>query len=494
MLSIDWKTAPDGYQVILYKGNQEITSHQSTNPPATLTTDSLMAGTYCVKVKVRCKANTVDDSTKCEPCIVKLEAPSNILLSHDSNTEKLKVTWQPVESATRYRVQIVQVFNPKEIATDKNDKISYEYETDVSVLAQQARAYQAWVQAIGDEQHIDSNIGKSDTIFLSSNPIRSPLPAPAVTQSYDVGAKTLTGKWNPVENATGYLAQVVNLDENNTVVVQQQLNNSNQTSHPFDTNQFTTSGAGNYQVWVKAIGNKQYLDSPFGKAKESIPRLAAPQNVSQKSEDEFRTRLTAEWDAVTNVTSYDAQLVKVKNNTTFVDGESIVLQIQVVERPQVSFETRDFSEEQEVNYQVWVKAVGDAKTLDSVFREATPPVTRLEAPKSVTMKMADDGKTVSANWVVVEKANGYLAQVVNVDEGDEFVKNLSAFINKDASPLTVSFEKNQFPSASANYQIWVKAETNDKHHLDSAFSKPTDKILIDNRPQGGDGNDVYPSS
>jgi hypothetical protein len=184
----------------------------------------------------------------------------------------------------------------------------------------------------------------------------------------------------------------------------------------------------------------------------------------------------------------------VKNNTTFVDGESIVLQIQVVERPQVSFETRDFSEEQEVNYQVWVKAVGDAKTLDSVFREATPPVTRLEAPKSVTMKMADDGKTVSANWVVVEKANGYLAQVVNVDEGDEFVKNLSAFINKDASPLTVSFEKNQFPSASANYQIWVKAETNDKHHLDSAFSKPTDKILIDNRPQGGDGNDVYPSS
>jgi hypothetical protein len=95
ILSIDWKTAPDGYQVILYKGNQEITSQQSINPPATLTTDSLMAGTYCVKVKVRGKANNVDEYAKCEPCIVKLEAPSNILLSQDSETQKLKVTWSP---------------------------------------------------------------------------------------------------------------------------------------------------------------------------------------------------------------------------------------------------------------------------------------------------------------------------------------------------------------------------------------------------------------
>ncbi|HEY9603458.1 MAG TPA: hypothetical protein V6C85_17715 [Allocoleopsis sp.] len=477
-LSIDWKTAPDGYQVILYKGNQEITSQQSRNPPATLLTDSLTAGTYCVKVKVRDKGSGVSDYAKCEPCIVKLEAPSNISLTHDTNTQKLKVSWNPVEGATSYRVQVVQVFNPNEPATTPNS-----YEIDVSSLDGKARAYQAWVQAIGDEQHIDSNIGKSVATL-------SPLPAPdKVTQSYDYESKKLTGNWNAVENATGYLAQVVNLDENNTVVAQQPLDNSTQTSHPFDTNQFITGGAGHYQVWVKAIGNEQYLDSPFGKAETSIPRLAAPANVGQKSEsskDQLRTMLTGEWDAITNATSYYAQVVNVDNNKAVVDDQSIVLQIPAAQRPKVSFDTKGFPEEQEVNYQVWVKAVGDAQTLDSVFSEATPLVTRLAAPKSVMMGSTE--ANLSANWEAVANADRYFAQVVKVGTNNtpEPVPTLSQIIEKHEQ--IVSFEKKNFPE-KGNYQIWVKAGKDDEQHLYSAFSKPTNTMPIDNSPSGGLGND-----
>lgn len=470
ILSIDWKTAPDGYQIILYKGNQEITSQQSINPPATLTTDSLMAGTYCVKVKVRGKANSVDDYAKCEPCIIKLEAPSNILLIHDTNTQKLRVSWNPVDGATSYRVQVVQVFNPEQPTTDTNSD-----EIDVSSLDGQARTYQAWVQAIGDEQHIDSNIGKSDAIL-------SPLPAPDnVTQSYDVFSRTLTGNWNAVENATGYLAQVVNLDDNNKVIVQQQLNNSNQTSYPFDTNQFTTSGAGNYQVWVKAIGNEQHLDSPFGKAETSIPRLAAPTNVSQKSEFselEIRTILTAEWDAVMNATRYYAKVVNVDNDNQFVHEQSVPLNTSE-QRLKVSFDMRDIADEQQSNYQIWVKALGDTKSLDSNFSEATPQVTRLAAPKNVTMTTDSDKTQLSANWEVVENADHYFAQVVNVDD-NQSVSNLQEIIDKK-SPQSVNFEVyGKLPeNSAANYQIWINAGKYDEQYLDSAFSKPTNRITIE---------------
>jgi hypothetical protein len=370
----------------------------------------------------------------------------------------------------------VQVFNPEEPATEQNS-----YEIDVSVLAEQARAYQAWVQAIGDEQHIDSNIGKSNTILLLSHPILLPLPAPdQVTQSYDVEAKTLTGNWNAVENATGYLVQVVNLDENNTVVVQQQLDNSNQTSHAFDTNQFTTSGAGNYQVWVKAIGNEQYLDSAFGKAETSIPRLAAPTNVRQKSElsePAIRTILTAEWEAVTNTSGYYAQVVNVDNENQVVEEKRLDLYLD--QTLLVSFETRDFPQQQEVNYQVWVKALGDDQTLDSLFSEATPLVTRLAAPTNVTMTTDSDKTQLSANWEVVENADRYFAQVVNVDD-NQSVSNLQEFIDKE-SPQFVSFEVyGKLPeNTAANYQIWINAEKNDEQYLDSAFSKPTNRITIE---------------
>ncbi|NES84897.1 MAG: hypothetical protein F6K10_27735, partial [Moorea sp. SIO2B7] len=286
-LSVDWKTAPDGYQVAICKANCEITSVKSENPPATFATQSLPAGEYWVKVKVSSNQNGEDSDAsnhiEGEPSIVKLETPTNISLSSANDNQTLKVTWDEVDGAQNYKVEIVQVIDQAE--TNEGNELNF----DLSSLRESATvAYQAWVQAKGDEQHIDSNIGKSLIVSPSSSlppkqelppedklppqeeeeelPPKSKLSTPRnVTQSYDGETKKLTGTWYRVNSGTGYLVQVVNTDDNNKVVAEQKISDSNQNTVEFEPTQFI-SIAGNYQIWVKAIGNDDYLDSDFGQA------------------------------------------------------------------------------------------------------------------------------------------------------------------------------------------------------------------------------------
>ncbi|MGK7928253.1 MAG: LamG domain-containing protein [Spirulina sp.] len=303
-LSVDWKTAPDGYQVAICKANYEVTSVKSENPPTTFPTQSLPAGEYWVKVKVSEKKQVeereISQHVEGEPSIVKLETPTNISLSYADDNQTLKVTWDKVDGATSYKVEIVQIIDQAE--SDRENQIDFALS---SLSTPATMAYQAWVQAKGNEQYIDSNIGKSLTVSLPSllppeeesspkeevtakeeevpkeeeatakeeelppkedSTSKFKLSTPRnITQSYNDKTKKLTSTWNRVNSGSGYLVQVVNIDDNNKVVTEEEINDSQLKTIEFDPTQFITI-AGNYQIWIKALGNDNYWDSDFGQA------------------------------------------------------------------------------------------------------------------------------------------------------------------------------------------------------------------------------------
>jgi hypothetical protein len=505
IVTVDWKTSPDGYDVILCQGNREITRQQVINPPTSFATASWPAGTYCVKVRVRGSDRLPIREIGCEPCIIKLPAPSNIAFFYDGNAQKLRVTWDEVVGATNYRVEIVQVFNPDAPLSTGNS-----YELDTSALDRKTITYQAWVQAKGDAQHIDSNIGKSAATL-------SPLPAPQnVTQSYKITAsepsaiKELMAMWDAVEHAIGYRIQVVNLDTQE-VIAQKILDSGTQTTHTFDADGFVTGSAGDYQVWVKARGNDRYLDSAFAPAQTSIRRLAPPKGLRQFSDieeqgdpsgeldREQRTVLIAEWNVVPQANGYSAQVVKVDINQNAIE---VVAQFWEARFPQTSsdaktvqFQTQNFADNQEVRYQVWVKATGDDQTLDSAFARAEPLVTRLAAPTNIELGITTT--VLSASWDAVPKASKYYTQVVNVDRGNAVVSQQLVFLPPEGQSLSVSFETRNFTTQeTSKYQIWVKAISNDNLSLDSAFGQSKESIplanIVTDTLEGGGQNDAVP--
>jgi hypothetical protein len=162
-LTVDWHTAPNGYEVALVRRQNEMLNQHCVNPPATLPTDSVPAGQYCVTVKARVNGQNGTDEEECAPCIVKLATPTQIALTYHEQTHQLEVHWQPVDGAQGYRVQLVQLVAEANVFAGSSN-----WTFRGTAASPEAKpVVQAWVQAKGDEQYyVDSNIGKSAPFVL----------------------------------------------------------------------------------------------------------------------------------------------------------------------------------------------------------------------------------------------------------------------------------------------------------------------------------------
>jgi len=164
-LLVNWDTAPNGYQVTLYQDNQKISSNQFNNPPAIFPTASLAAGTYFIEVKARGDRSSSksrgSNSQTSLASIVKLKAPADVLLTYNNVTQKFNLTWQKALDARYYLVQLVNVENNNQVLFQKAiPKEENCLDIDVSTLQGKTGFYQAWIQAKGDAEYIDSDISK----------------------------------------------------------------------------------------------------------------------------------------------------------------------------------------------------------------------------------------------------------------------------------------------------------------------------------------------
>lgn len=167
-LIVTWDTAPNGYQVALYQDNQEISSNHFNNPPAIFPTASLEAGTYSIEVKVKnnhlSNGSSRSNFQSLLPSIVKLKAPTPISLTYNNATQKLNVSWPPVLDAKFYLVQLVNIEDNDQVFFQKKIPKEQTYlDINVSSLQGKAGTYQAWIQAKGDAEYIDSDISRSDS-------------------------------------------------------------------------------------------------------------------------------------------------------------------------------------------------------------------------------------------------------------------------------------------------------------------------------------------
>ncbi|HMN27907.1 MAG TPA: hypothetical protein PKE45_07090 [Caldilineaceae bacterium] len=157
-LTVDWHTAPYGYDVSLVRGRNELLSQLAVNPPTTLPMDALPAGQYCVIVNARTLGQVNGAESEIEPCVVKLDTPTQITLSFNEESQRLEVNWQPVLGASGYRVQLVHLVAEETVPASAN---SWLFVGAASADSPSPRL-QAWVQAKGDDRYyVDSNIGKS---------------------------------------------------------------------------------------------------------------------------------------------------------------------------------------------------------------------------------------------------------------------------------------------------------------------------------------------
>ena len=76
-VKVDWKTVPEGYDVVFCQGTNEITSKKVQNPPATIPAQSLYAGKYLVKVRACSQAS--DRKKHCQPRFISLCGDPKVL-------------------------------------------------------------------------------------------------------------------------------------------------------------------------------------------------------------------------------------------------------------------------------------------------------------------------------------------------------------------------------------------------------------------------------
>jgi hypothetical protein len=202
----------------------------------------------------------------------------------------------------------------------------------------------------------------------------------------------LMAEFREVPKAVGYFAQMVQVDGNgNSIEVVAQsweadfLDSISEEPGrlqkvSFQTQHFTDTEAVQYQIWVKARGDEQTLDSAFARATPLVTRLPAPTNIALGN---TTTALSASWDAVPQAWNYDTLVFNLDADT---NGASVaraaVVQPPAGQSPSVSFNTESFTTEQTAKYQIWVKAVSnDDRTLDSAFGKPQGSIPLAKIPR-----------------------------------------------------------------------------------------------------------------
>lgn len=455
-ISVTWSTvspAPAGYEVALYRGSSRVASANASSPPATFATASYTPGEYTAQVRTRGNDQAIaSDFGTSSGSVVKLPAPADIVMQHNRDARTLTVQWGSVAGATRYQTELINTAAGDQLVGTA-DGTEPAATLDVSGLEGQAGAtYRVRVRALGDSTHADSDYGISAATIAA-------VAAPAgVTQSYDLTARQLKAQWDAAPGAAGYLARVVNTDQQGAVVAERSL--GGETSATFEPDQFVVAAGGQYQVQVCALGDATHLNSGFASAVGTIPGLAMPAGVAQVYEATGQ-RLVVSWSPVAGASGYLARLVNLDQNRSVVAQQSLEAAAGAGTFPVGQLPAAGG------RFQAEVRAQGAADRFDSLYAAAPTFLTVLAAPDSVTQTYDTGTHLLNVTWTAVAGAAGYEVQLINKAAGDAVVAAA------DATGTSTTFDPAALPVAFGTFQARVRA-TGDSDHLSSQIaSAPT---------------------
>ena len=376
------------------KGNT-ISSTTNVYEGTTRTFEGLSANTkYTITVGARAKDyEPSDDATIVgETDLAKLKKPADLDQPYKERSNSITVTWDPVEDATQYNVVLIGKSASSE---DEGDTIRVEKVTAVPMCTIEGlpanTTFDFYVSAAADGYY------PSDIAKLAVTTNKETMASPTNLEVVGYTHKSVTLKWDPVENAKEYLIYYKHNGEPKSRLT---------TETTFEVG--ILNPGTDYKFYV-AAGADDYIGSdPVSISAKTA--LATPKGlvVSDKSKDS----LSFTWKAVDGADSYTVSFT-----TRTDEGETTVLSTFDAAETTASFDKLTPG----AQYAISVVANGADKlsSLAATLETSTTPKLSNPNPSSIS-----GANSVTVSWDAVDGAKRYIF-AYKLDEADEWtvVKN-----------------------------------------------------------------------
>jgi len=269
--------------------------------------------------------------------------------------------------------------------------------------------------------------------------------------------------WEPVANASGYLVQLFDSDDDSTVLEEATLEDSEEVYYfEHEIEKKVT-----YKIKIQALGTGAYYDSNrrvktvdgedvlSSGSSSSSKQIAKPENVEAYLED---GELTLEWDAVKDAVSYTVELIKpsgkvVETDTT--DGTGYIFETELTESG--TYKVRICANPKKSSG--YASSVYVTKSVKGSGTGSSGSSTKLAAPELSVRKF---NTYLEISWDPVQYATDYYIEIV---EPNGKVQKLGEFY-ADESPYEYYGDMNK----KGTYQIRIKAIDAEEVYKDSSYA------------------------
>ena len=300
------------------------------------------------------------------------------------------VSWNTEPNATKYFLKYKNA-NDSAFATVSVAKSVSSYTlADLTPGA----TYQFKLQAVGDKV----NYLNSEYSDLVSATVEGATQLPTPTLATTVEGTSIVVSWNTEPNATKYYLKYKNANDSAFATVSVAKSAASYTLNDL------TPGA-TYQFKLQAVGDKvNYLSSEYSElvsATIHANQLDAPTlTIASKKPTSFIVK----WDAVEGATGYVFEYKGI-NATSY---ESVTLAASKTQRQVANLV-------EGVQYNVRVRALGNAQVADSEYAEILATTQQTLASPDVTLKKATQD-SLSFEWSLIEGAVGYAVMYKGADD------------------------------------------------------------------------------
>ncbi len=347
--------------------------------------------------------------------------PENVQASDGTFTDRIRVTWNPVDRAERYTLyRSTSTTGTKTVVASSLSSTSYD---DTS--ASEGQIYYYWVKALNSAG--SSEISISDTGYRRIPPPVAPTGVLATDGTYTDRVRIT---WNAVSGATTYsVFRATSTGGTKTTLA------TSLTSTSFDD---TSAVAGTtYYYWVRASSSSGSSDfSSYNTGYRAVAPPVAPTGVSA-SDGSYTDRVRITWNAVSGATTYSVF------RATSTGGTKTTLATSLTS---TSFD--DTSAVAGATYYYWVRASSssgssDFSSYNTGYRAVAPPA----APTGVSATDGTYTDRVRITWNAVSGATYSVFRATSTSGSKTTL----------ATSLTSTSFDDTSAVAGTTYYYWVKA-------------------------------------
>ena len=346
---------------------------------------------------------------------------------YDSSTNQLVVSWQRVNNASTYRVELLS--GSTTVASRNIDASILTVSFGVDTLS--TGTYQVQIKAAANNYH--GSVSDQASITASGT----------VTVTATANGNKIVANWNSIAAPAGYQITLYK-DGNVSTMATGTATNVN----------FDPTGVGAYTVRVRALGDLQHVPGAWSNTSNTITQLATP-TISTVVYNGTDT-ITVTWNAISNAGGYSVQLVR--NGSAYGTATAI-------SSPTLTTTTFPTTGLQDGSYQAQIMAAAaNNQILASGWSVSTQSIIQLAAPIISQLSYAN-GAAIATVQTAMSGTQGYEAQFTDATNGTPVG---SVIYTPATTPTVITLPDTNVPVA--NYRVRVRAVGQGTQTISSAWS------------------------